>query len=165
MAYLGQVYNEADLPGEDSFEPVPTGWYDAVIKEADIKDAKSGGKYINIQFVIEGPSHQGRVVFDMINFINKNPQTVEIAHKQLGSLIRAIGLVRVEDTNELVGGDCSIKVGLTKPTDEFPDPRNEVKGYKKREGIPSGLKAPKPMSTAATGPVIGNKSTPSWAKR
>jgi hypothetical protein len=165
MAYLGQVYNEADLPGEDSFEPVPTGWYDAVIKEADIKDAKSGGKYINIQFVIEGPSHQGRVVFDMINFINKNPQTVEIAHKQLGSLIRAIGLVRVEDTNELVGGDCSIKVGLTKPTDEFPDPRNEVKGYKKREGIPSGLKAPKPMSPAGTGPVIGSKSTPSWAKR
>lgn len=162
MAYLGQVYNEAELPQEDSFEPIPPGWYDATIKEADIKDSKSGGKYINLQFSISGPKFEGRIVFDMINFINKNSQTVEIAHKQLGSLIRAIGLVRVEDTNELIGGACSIKVGMAKTTEEYPDPRNEVKGYKKREG---GVPAMQTQKPAAAPPTSDEKSTPPWARR
>ncbi len=166
MAYLGQVYNEADLPQEDSYEPIPAGWYDAEIKDADIKEAKSGGKYINLQFSITGPTHEGRIVFDLINFINRNPQTMEIAHKQLGSLIRAIGLVRVEDTNELVGGTCSIKVGLSKTTEEYPDPRNEVKGYKKKEGSVPSFQAPKSVQVSPGAvPPAEDKSTPPWARR
>ncbi len=165
MAYLGQTYHQEDLPQQDSYDPIPAGWYDATIKDADIKESKSGGKYINIQFSITGPTNQGRTVFDIINFINKNTQTVEIAHKQLGSLIRAIGLPRVQDTNELVGGTCSIRLGLTKPTDEYPEIRNEVKGYRVIEGSRPVFNTPKASVDAIPAPAAAGKSAPPWAKR
>jgi hypothetical protein len=166
MAYLGKTYHQEELPQDDAYDLIPSGWYDATIKEADIKESKSGGKYINIQFGITGPHHQGRVVFDLINFINKNVQTVEIAHKQLGSLIRALGLARVQDTDELIGGRCSIRIGTSKPSEEFPEIRNEVKGYRAIEGAKPAFQPPKQVTVAMDPQTNGSaKSTPPWLRK
>ena len=165
MAYLGKTYNQEDLPQDDSYDLIPSGWYEATIKEADIKDSKSGGKYINIQFGITGPHHQGRVVFDLINFINKNAQTVEIAKKQLGSLIRALALARVQDTDELVGGRCSIRIGTSKPSGDFPEERNEVKGYRAIEGAKPAFQPPKQIGVPMDANTGTAKSAPPWLRK
>ena len=114
MAFLGQEFNVDALPvSETSFELLPPGWYDATISDAQVKPTKDGsGSYINVKYSITGPTYQGRVVFGMLNLTNKNPKAEEIGRQNLGELMRAIGLARVTDSDQLIGGRCSIKLAV-----------------------------------------------------
>ena len=154
---LGQVFNRDEMPeGSGNFDPIPAGWYTAQIAKAELKDTKDGtGQYINMQMTITGPSYQGRVVFAMINIRNKSQKAEEIGRQQLGDLMRALGLARVQDTDELIGGNLSVKVAI----DQSPgyDAKNVVKAYKAIEGSAP----PMPAST----PAAGGGTTPPWAKK
>ena len=37
MAFLGQSYAVKDIPEQDGFEPIPAGWYNSRITEAEGK--------------------------------------------------------------------------------------------------------------------------------
>lgn len=158
MGFLGQEFNEADMPESDSFEPIPAGWYMAKVAAAELKDTKAGnGRYIKLRFDIVGPSHQGRVVFANINISNPNPTAEEIGRKQLGDLMRSTGLAKLSDTDQLVGGNCSIKVSISK-SDQYGD-SNDVKAYKAIEGsAPPKPAAKQGVELADT--ITG--STPPW---
>lgn len=157
--YLGQEYNVDDLPqGDGNFDPLPAGWYTATIAAAELKDTKAGtGKYISVRFDVTGPTHQGRVVFTNLNISNPNPKAEEIGRQQLGDLARAIGLRTVSDTDQLIGGNLTIKVSVK--DDPQYGKSNEVKGFKAIEGSapPAASSAPAPSAAAAT-------SKPPWAK-
>lgn len=160
MAYLGKTYRRQELPDEQQFDPIPPGWYSASITSADVKDSSTGGRYLNIRFDITGPEFAGRVVFGMINIVNKSPKAEEIAHAQLGSLMKAVGIEHMEDSDELVGRTCRVKVAI----DHSPgfDPKNVVKSYK-ADGTPAAAhKTP----ASVTVPVSGEKtkSAPPWVK-
>jgi hypothetical protein len=133
MAYFGD-YNAADLPTNTmSSEPVPAGWYSVKIHSAEVKNTKAGtGQYIAVRYDILGPTHQGRVVFGNLNIKNPNPKAEEIGRQQLGDLMRSIGLAKVNDTDQLVGGSLKIKVDVRK--DEQYGDSNDVRGYKAIEG-------------------------------
>lgn len=158
--YLGQEYNVDDLPqGDGNFDPLPAGWYTATIAAAELKDTKAGtGKYISVRFDVTGPTHQGRVVFTNLNISNPNPKAEEIGRQQLGDIARAIGLRTVSDTDQLIGGNLTIKVSVK--DDPQYGKSNEVKGFKAIEGSAppaAASSAPAPSASAAT-----NK--PPWAK-
>lgn len=163
MAFLGQTYNTADLPQGKSFDPIPAGWYNASITEADLKPTKDGsGQYIKLRFDVTGPSHEGRVIYSNINLRNANPKAEEIGRQQLGDLARALGLPAVSDTDQLIGGACRIKVSISKPQEGY-EPSNEVKAYKAVEGsnmpfAQSGGFSPPPSAAAAS-------SSPPWMKK
>jgi hypothetical protein len=143
MASLGQSFNEDDLPqSSGDFAPLPEGWYNAVINSALIKNTKdNSGQYIAVRYDITGPTHQGRVVFGNINIKNKSSQAEEIARQALGSIMRAIGLPRVDDTDQLVGGNLQIKLSI-RAQDGY-GPTNEVRGYK-----PIGGESKTPMPSS-----------------
>ena len=65
-------FNVESVPEQNtgSYDALPAGMYDAIINGVDLKDSKSGGKYLNIRYDIVGPSHSGRVVFGMITVAN-----------------------------------------------------------------------------------------------
>ena len=158
MANLGQTFAADQLPqSESNFDPLPAGWYTASIAGAELKDTKAGnGQYIAVRYDITGPSHEGRVVFGNLNIRNPNPKAEEIGHQQLGELMRAIGLSKVEDTDQLIGGQLSIKLKIRK-SEEYGD-SNDVSGFK----AVAGSKAPtgggsQPSQAAASG-------KPPWAK-
>lgn len=159
MAFLGQSYNAAELPeGTGNFEPIPAGWYNVTIANAELTDTKSGtGQYIKLRLDIMGPTHQGRVLFSNLNIRNANPKAEEIGHQQLGDVMRAIGLAVVEDTDQLLGGNLSVKVALK--DDPQYGPGNEVKAYKAIDGAAS----PAPAAQSAA-PAAGATSKPPWAK-
>jgi hypothetical protein len=130
----------------NNYDPVPEGWYNAVINSAELKDTKAGtGKYLNIRYDITGETNAGRIVFGMITIQNPNVKAQEIGEQQFAELLRAIGLLKVIDTDELLGFSLSIKVGISQR--EGYDPRNEVKGFKAlKGGMPP---APKTSSVPA----------------
>lgn len=134
MAFLNEEINVSELPKSNgNFEPLPAGWYTAMITQAELNTTIAGnGQYIKCRYDITGPSHQGRVVFGNLNIKNPNVKAEEIGRQQLGDIMRAIGLAKVVDTDTLIGGQISIK--LTIKQDDKYGASNEVKGFRSVSG-------------------------------
>jgi len=139
MASLNKTYVADDLPQTGNFEPLPEGWYTTKITQADLKTTKAGnGEYIAVHYAIGG-----RTVFGNINIRNPSIKCEEIGRQQLGYLMRAIGLKKVSDTDELIGADLSIKLKI-RPAEGQWEATNDVTGFKALEGKPAveGAKQP-----------------------
>ena len=165
MAFLNEEFNVNELPqGNGNFEPLPAGWYTATISQSELKATKAGnGQYIKLRYDITGPSHQGRVVFGNLNIKNANPKAEEIGRQQLGDIMRAIGLAKVTDTDQLIGGQISIKLEVKQ--DEQYGASNEVKGFKSLSGSAAPAAAVIPAKAAAPAPAAPAKAAPPWAKK
>lgn len=161
MAFLGQTFDANDLPQGNTYEPLPAGWYTATIADAELKPTKDGsGQYIKVRYDITGPTHQGRVVFGNINIKNASAKAEEIGRQQLGELMRAIGLARVTDTDQLIGGSLQIKLDVRAATEQYAA-QNEVRGFKAITGAAPTFA---PAASAPTASAPG-KAAPPWAKK
>lgn len=166
MAFLNETYDVNELPqGNSNYDPLPPGWYHANITGAELKSTKAGnGQYIAVRYDITGPTHQGRVVFGNLNIKNPNPKAEEIGRQQLGEIMRAIGLAKVTDTDQLIGGSLQIKLEIRQQ--EGYAPNNDVKGFKATSGsVPTPAAASAPAQTAAAAPAASGKAAPPWAKK
>ena len=164
MAFLNEEFNVNELPqGNGNFEPLPAGWYTATISQSELKATKAGnGQYIKLRYDITGPSHQGRVVFGNLNIKNANPKAEEIGRQQLGDIMRAIGLAKVTDTDQLIGGQIAIKLEVKE--DAQYGASNEVKGFKSVSGSAAPAAAI-PQSQSNPAPSASAKAAPPWAKK
>jgi hypothetical protein len=174
MAFLGQTFDANELPQGTggNFEPLPEGNYNATITQAELKDTKDKtGQYIKLRLDITGPSHQGRVIFSNLNIKNPSAEAEEIGRQHLGDIMRAVGLAKVTDTDQLIGGNVNIKLAIRdKRTDEKTgktyEASNEVKGYRAINGgaAPAAFKAAAPAAApaAASAPA---KASPPWVKK
>lgn len=162
MAFLNETFVAAELPQSDrNFDPIKPGWYDVSITGAELRQTKSGtGQYIAVRYDVTGPTHQGRVVFANLNIRNQNPQAESIGRQQLGELMRAIGLAKVEDTDQLIGSHLQIKVKIRESAGY--DPQNDVSGFRASGGA-AKQPAQQPAAQAAQQPTTGGAKAP-WAK-
>jgi len=161
MAFLDEEFSVDTLPvGNNNFEPLPEGWYNAAITGAEIKPTKAGdGKFIAVKYTVTGPTHQGRVVFGNLNIKNASTKAEEIGRSHLGDIMRAIGLAKVTDTDQLIGGKLGIKLSLK--TGESAG--NEVKAFRALSGS-----SPAPTSILSTPSSVKTapaKVAPPWAKK
>ena len=160
MAFLDQEFDASTVEVRNSFDPLPAGWYTATITSADICVTKAGnGKYIKVRYDITGPTHQGRVVFGNLNIKNPNPTAEEIGRQQLAELMGAIGLTKVRDTDQLIGGNLSIKLAV-RQSEQYGD-SNDVKGYKSISGSPAPQA--QPQAPQAQAPAQPSAKAP-WQK-
>jgi hypothetical protein len=90
-----------------------------------------------------------------LNTRNPNPKAEEIGRQQLGDIMRAGGLSRLEDTDQLIGINLTIKVTIR--NDPNYGKSNEIKAYRSVEGSA-------PPATAAAAPSNG-KAAPPWATK
>lgn len=157
MAFLGETFSTDDLPqSERSYDLLPDGWYNVTITKAELGTTKAGtGQKIDIRYDITGPTHQGRVLFGALNIRNPSQKAEEIGRQQLGEIMRAVGLAKVQDTDELIGKSLSVKV-KTRPAEGAYEARNEVSGFKAIAGGMAPVSAPAAATSAAS---------PPWAKK
>ena len=139
-------FNSANVEPQQSFEPIPKGWYDLLIEGVELKPTRAGtGSYLSLQLKVQGGEFNNRTGFDMITYSNPNAQAVEIGHRKLSALCRAVGIVELTSTdlleNRIVAGKVGVRVDKT---GEY-DPQNDVREYK--------------SAAAATAPVTGNVNT------
>ena len=154
MAKLNFKASELPVDEKDGdFAPLPAGWYSANIIESELKDTNSGtGQYIKIRYDITGPTHQGRVVFGMLNNKNDNEVAEKIGLQQLGTLMKAVKLEDLEDTDQFVGANLDIKLKIKPARGEYGE-SNDVCGYRAGAvvaGIP-GIPKPDVPGTAPWG--------------
>lgn len=128
MANLGGSY-EAGNETMEARDALPAGEYIAAMVKSERKEAKTAGNaYINCEFEVQEGEAQGRRFWTMLNLWNSNSQAVEIAQRELNSIMHACGKLRVEDTEELHG--IPMRVTLKLENDDKYGPQNRVKGYK-----------------------------------
>lgn len=113
MANLGQQFNRADMPA-DEFSPLPKGDYTAIISNSEMVAYKSGnGQYLKLTYEIVDGDKKGRKVFDNMNISHPTSQkAVEIAWSQMGKIMDAVGLVNIQDSNELHNKPINISVEI-----------------------------------------------------
>ena len=166
MAFLNEEFNVNELPqGNGNFEPLPAGWYTVTISQAELKPTKAGnGQYIKLRYDVTGPSHQGRVVFGNLNIKNANPKAEEIGRQQLGDIMRAIGLAKVTDTDQLIGGQIAIKLEVKE--DAQYGASNEVKAFKSVSGsVAPAAGVPAFVKQAEAAQAATAKAAPPWATK
>lgn len=158
MANLGTSFVTEEMPSGGNYEVLPAGWYTATINDVQVKQTKSGtGRYMAIRYDITGPTHQGRVVYSNVNFENANPKAEEIGRQQLRSLMEAVGLTRLTDSDQLIGHSVKIKLKIEK--DEQYGDKNQVNGF---SSAGSAGAAPRPAPTSA--PSAKPTNAPPWAR-
>jgi len=164
MAFLGQTYAAADLPQGN--EPLPPGWYTANITQAELKSTAAGdGQYIKLRYDITGPTHQGRVVFGNLNIKNASAKAEEIGRQQLGEIMRAIGLSRVQDTDQFIGSSIQVKLEVRpartdEKTGKTYEATNDVKGFKAIISDSAGGSSFPNFESSA--PKAESKKVPPW---
>jgi hypothetical protein len=175
MAFLGQTYAASDMPqGNNNYEPLPAGWYTANITQAELKSTVAGdGQYIKLRYDITGPTHQGRVVFGNLNIKNASAKAEEIGRQQLGEIMRAIGLAKVQDTDQLIGSSIQVKLEVRpartdEKTGKTYEASNDVKGFKAVNGGAAPTFAAAAAAPAAVAPAASAapaKAAPPWQKK
>lgn len=167
MAFLEETFVADELPqSERSYDLLPEGWYDATITKADVGQTKAGnGTKIDVRYDITGPTQQGRVIFASLNIRNPSVEAERIGREQLGELMRAIGLARVQDSDELIGGNVCIKVRVKKPSAKdiangYLQDRNEVAGWRAIGGSTAAM----PKAPGAVAAPASATAKPPWAK-
>lgn len=128
MAMLPNVFNTSEVETEES-NLLPEGWYTAQIVKSEIKDTKTGGKYVSLHFKIVEGDYAKRMVFANLNIVNANETTVKIAMQHLKKICEALGMETFEDTSELHGQDLQIRVKTQAATSNFPA-KDDIKDYK-----------------------------------
>jgi hypothetical protein len=136
MPALGNDYQNAKPM--DDFTPIPVGDYKAVITESEVKQTKAGdGQYLNLRVEIIEGEYSGRIVFVILNLWNPNPKAVEIANRELATIVAAVGKPGAQNSEELHNIPMTIKVGLeqgkpwvdTSGVQHDGEPKNKIKNY------------------------------------
>jgi len=123
-------FNAEEHQGEDNFEPLPKGWYRVYVSASEKKETNAGdGAYIKLELTVDDGDYQGRRVWHNLNLWNKNQVAVDIAARQLSQLVRACGMVAVEDTEQLHSIPVMAKIAISPAKGDY-DASNDVKGYK-----------------------------------
>lgn len=110
---------------------VPAGWYNVAVDETEMKPTKSGdGAYLKFRFNILDGQYHGRKLFINLNLRNPNPQTVEIAQRQLSAICHATGVLNLQDTQQLYGIPLKVKVSVRKDSTGQYEDQNDIKSFK-----------------------------------
>lgn len=125
-------------------EPLPSGKYEVVITNSDIRQTKAGtGEFIEIEMQVVEGDYTGRRIWERFNVNNANKQAEDIAKAALGALCMAVGVDNMTDTEQL----HDIPFTVTLEIDRKDPTRNRVAGY--GQGKPPAAKPAAPSRPAA----------------
>lgn len=138
-------------PSTGTYDALPAGWYNAVIDNTEMKPTKAGtGAYLEIRFNVVDGEFTGRKVFARLNIRNPNPVAQEIGYKDLSAICHAVGIINVQQSQQLHNIPLKIKVSVT-PADGQYEASNDIKAYRNiNENVGGGA----PAAPATTAPVI-----------
>lgn len=127
-------YDLSNVQARAALDPIPSGWYNAVITETSLKPTSAGdGQMMELNLEISDGPYKGRKLWDRLNIVNPNQTAMEIAFATLKQIYNALGIVRANTSAELHGRPLKVKVKLrpaeTGKDGKQYDAKNEVNGY------------------------------------
>lgn len=134
MAELPDVFKSDDHEAMSDFSVMPIDdLYLGEIVRSEIKKTKAGtGLRLNLQIRImesknEGDKYRGRIIFIGLNVRNPNTECVTISQKELKSILDAVDVEEIEDSDELHEIPFGMKLGIENGNDGYPDKNKVIK--------------------------------------
>ena len=128
-------------PNSGTMDPIPAGWYNALIDQSEMKPTKDGtGSYLELRFNVIDGQYANRKIFARLNLRNSNAQAQEIAYGELSAICHATGVLHLQDSQQVHGIPMKIKVKLRSASGDY-EASNEITGFKninEQVGTPAG---------------------------
>ena len=138
-------------------EPLPAGWYKAVITTSEEKPTKAQtGSYLQLTLEVIDGQHQGRKITDRLNLNNPNATASEIAYRTLSAICHAVGVMTPRTSDDLHDKPLMVKVKV-KPADGQYGASNEDAGYE----APGKTTTQETVSAGAS----SGGATPPWKRK
>jgi hypothetical protein len=167
MAIFAQTF-DANSVEPSNFDVFPAGKYLAQIVSSEMRPTKDGrGQYLFLELdILEGP-FAGRKLFDRLNLVNDNPDTVDIATRTLSSICRATGQMQVKDSEQLHLIPLIADVRVRPPKGQYGEsnsirylPRNAAAAPTPATRTPAGYAAPASAPATTATPQPARPATP-----
>ena len=148
MAHLG--FDATQVPPDSGqLDPVPAGWYIVSVDESELKPTSDGlGARLAVRFSILEGQFANRKIYTGFNIRNANPVAQEIAFKQLSALAHAVGVLQVQDSQQLHNIPLKVRVKIRPPKDGY-DAQNDITAFKNVNEDVGGTAAGAPATPAA----------------
>ena len=152
MANLGN-FDASTVDPSKPFELLPPGKYVVQIVASEMRVTKDGmGQYLWLELdVLEG-EFTGRKLFDRLNLVNNNPQTVEFAQRTLSAICHATGRMQVQDSEELHLIPMLASVTVQPPKNGYSE-SNSVRYSALDQGAAAPAPAQRPAAQQAARPA------------
>lgn len=169
MAIFAQTF-DANTVEPSNFDVFPAGKYLAQIVASEMRPTKDGrGQYLFLELDILEGQFAGRKLFDRLNLVNDNPDTVDIATRTLSSICRATGQMQVKDSEQLHLIPLIADVRVRPPKGQYGEsnsirylPRNAAAAPATRAPVayasapaPATAPAPQPQPATPVAPAAG----------
>ena len=154
MAIFAQTF-DANTVEPSNFDVFPAGKYLSQIVSSEMRPTKDGrGQYLFLELDILEGQFAGRKLFDRLNLVNDNPDTVDIATRTLSSICRATGQMQVKDSEQLHLIPMIADVRVRPPKGQYGE-SNSIRYLPRNGGAPAAPAASSvPVTPAfATTPV------------
>lgn len=154
MASFGHTFDASAIEPSTGYEVLPPGKYLAQIVASEMRVTKDGhGQYLYLEVDILEGQYAGRKLFDRLNLVNANPDTVQIAQRTLSSICRAVGKMQVSNSEQLHLIPLIADVRVRPPKGMYGE-SNSIR-YLPRNAAP----ATAPTATAPTAPISARPVT------
>ena len=166
MVSFTQTFDASTVEPSSSYDVLPPGKYLAQIVASEMRVTKDGnGQYLYLEIDILDGQYAGRKLFDRLNLVNANPDTVQIAQRTLSAICRAVGKMQVSNSEQLHLLPLIADVRVRPPKGMYGEsnsirylPRNAPPAAAPTLAVPAAPAAPvaaRPVPTAPTPAASG----------
>lgn len=147
MAVLN--FNANEVEPSTGAGPMPAGDYELHCIEANLKaNSKGSGELLELTFEVLSGEYANRKVWERLNIVHENQTAQKIGQENLSALCRAMGIVQVNETDDLLWKPfyAALKVATYTKGDGSQGEKNEVKKYhfERDQAPPEGKPEPAP---------------------
>lgn len=139
-----------------SYDVIPKGEYLAAAVSSEMKATKMGtGQYLQLSFEILDGKFKGRRIFERLNIQNQNKDAEEIAQRTLSALCHALGILQVDESEQLHDIPVLITLGVEEGKGDY-GPQNRIMGY-------AAATEKAPLAAVASAPKAAGAAP--WARK
>lgn len=158
-------FNASTVEPSTPMDVLPPGKYLCMAIASELKATKSGGgEYLQITFEVLDGSAKGRKIFERLNIRNSNKTAEDIAQRALSALCHAVGVIELEDSEQLHNIPVTLEVSVDPAKGEY-SATNRVKAYTAAGGSPVHRQAVGQAAAERAAPAPAAGGTPVWKKK
>lgn len=133
---LFQPFDARNFDPTQGAGALPVGKHPVIIYEGEIEEnSNKNGGFLKLMLKITDGPNAGQTGAYRLNLYHNNPQTVEIAHRQLSALCYVTGVFQVTDARQLFNIPFIVEVGMQKGEEAAAKGYTEIKKVYDRNGV------------------------------